>query len=269
MDYFWRIMMVSIVFAGLGVFSSVGAVEVNKDAVKKDAAPNVSLQPGQLLGRDGKVLAGNAVCMHCHDENEQKPLLSVLKTRHGVSADKRAPTCQGCHGLSDKHIHNEAGTKVRSKPDITYGPKAVSSTETQTETCLDCHRGGKRMHWDGSQHQSRTITCANCHTLHTPNDRVLSKVTQSEVCFDCHKEQRAQTHRIISTHPLDAGKMSCSDCHNPHGSVAEKLLVKTRSMKPVSCAMPRNGGLFFGSIPRYPKIVRRVIRRTARTPHRC
>ena len=54
---------------------------------------------------------------------------------------------------------------------------------------------------------------------------MLTKATQPEVCFTCHKTQRAQTHRI-STHPLDAGKMACSDCHNPHGSTGPKLLVK-------------------------------------------
>jgi DmsE family decaheme c-type cytochrome len=45
------------------------------------------------------------------------------------------------------------------------------------------------------------------------------------VCFTCHQEQRAQTKQI-STHPLDAGKMACSDCHNPHGSPGPKLLGK-------------------------------------------
>jgi DmsE family decaheme c-type cytochrome len=48
---------------------------------------------------------------------------------------------------------------------------------------------------------------------------------QTEVCFTCHKEQRADTHKI-STHPIDAGKVICSDCHNPHGSAGPKLLKK-------------------------------------------
>jgi DmsE family decaheme c-type cytochrome len=56
-------------------------------------------------------------------------------------------------------------------------------------------------------------------------DRVLERSTQIEVCFECHKEQRAQIHRI-STHPILAGRMACSDCHNPHGSVGPKLMVK-------------------------------------------
>jgi DmsE family decaheme c-type cytochrome len=58
-----------------------------------------------------------------------------------------------------------------------------------------------------------------------PKDPVLNKVTQQAVCFNCHKEQRAQIHKF-SSHPLDAGKMGCSDCHNPHGSNGPKLLAK-------------------------------------------
>ena len=30
----------------------------------------------------------------------------------------------------------------------------------------------------------------------------------------------------LSHHPVTEGKIACSDCHNPHGSMAPKLLVK-------------------------------------------
>jgi DmsE family decaheme c-type cytochrome len=54
-------------------------------------------------------------------------------------------------------------------------------------------------------------------------ERVFVKAQQQDVCFACHKTERAQTHRI-STHPLAAGKMACSDCHNPHGTNGPTLL---------------------------------------------
>ena len=49
-------------------------------------------------------LKKDAVCTRCHDESETKPLLSIYQTRHGVKADSRTPTCQSCHGESDKHL---------------------------------------------------------------------------------------------------------------------------------------------------------------------
>jgi DmsE family decaheme c-type cytochrome len=67
------------------------------------------------------------------------------------------------------------------------------------------------------------MACNSCHTIHAPADPLLARGTQQDKCFTCHKEQRADTLKI-STHPIDAGKMVCSDCHNPHGAAGPKLL---------------------------------------------
>ena len=177
-------------------------------------------------------LKADATCTKCHDEMAAKPLLSIYQTRHGVKADNRTPTCQSCHGKSEKHIGGGGpdGSKLsRPAPDIVFKTdhtiSPASAPNVLAETCLACHKAGKRMHWDGSQHESRGVACGSCHQVHVKSDPVLTKVTQPEVCFACHKTERAQTHRV-STHPLDAGKMSCSDCHNPHGTTGPKLLAK-------------------------------------------
>jgi DmsE family decaheme c-type cytochrome len=176
-------------------------------------------------------LKQDALCTKCHDETDNKPILSIYQTRHGVRADARTPTCQGCHGESAKHLAGGKGmgNASRPSPDVVFKSKTTvnvaSAADTQSNACISCHKGGKRLHWDASQHQSRDIPCASCHAVHVKSDPVLAKVTQPEVCFACHKTERAQTHRI-STHPLDAGKMACSDCHNPHGTTGPKLLAK-------------------------------------------
>jgi len=176
-------------------------------------------------------LKADAVCTKCHDEMAAKPLLSIYQTRHGVKADSRTPTCQSCHGKSEKHVAGGGaeGKLSRPAPEIVFKTNSTLSTpstpEVVAETCLACHKSGKRLHWDGSQHESRGVACGACHMVHVKSDPVLTKSTQPEVCFACHKTERAQTHRV-STHPIDAGKMSCSDCHNPHGTTGPKLLVK-------------------------------------------
>ncbi len=223
MRFLWRIAMLCVLSAGLAWTIPAWAADQAPKGAATAVKPPADLKPGQYF-LDGKVLEGDAVCMHCHDEQEQKPILSIVKSRHFVKADKRTGGCQGCHGTSDKHMHNAEAGKDRTKPDVVYGPKSATPAAVQTETCLNCHQGGKRMHWAGSQHEGQDLTCVSCHSMHA-EDKVLEKTTQREVCFKCHKTEQAQTHRI-STHPLDAGKMSCSDCHNPHGSVGPKLLVK-------------------------------------------
>lgn len=168
-------------------------------------------------------LAGDAVCTHCHDQGETKPVLAIYLTRHGVKADERTPGCQSCHGASEAHVKNTADTDPRPAVDMAFGPRDPSPADKKIEACLTCHKNGQRNHWDGSAHESAGLVCTSCHTVHVQRDRVLVREEQPEVCYACHKTERAQTHRI-STHPLAAGKMACADCHNPHGSTGPVLM---------------------------------------------
>jgi len=168
-------------------------------------------------------LAGDAACTRCHDQGETKPVLSIYKTRHGVKADGRTPGCQSCHGASIDHVKNEKGTDPRPPVDVAFAKSDAGGAKAQVETCIACHKNGQRGHWDGSQHETAGMSCTACHAVHVEHDKVLAKQTQPDVCFTCHKSERAQTHRI-STHPLLAGKMACSDCHNPHGSTGPVLM---------------------------------------------
>ncbi len=166
--------------------------------------------------------SGDAVCTRCHDASEQKPILSVHRTRHGVATQ---PGCQACHGSSRAHVQNTEGTAARPPADFVFSGPNKSSAEVQSRTCLNCHKAGQRMHWPGSAHAARDVSCTACHEIHQPQDKALAKETQREVCFTCHQSQRAQVH-YLSTHPTAAGRFSCSDCHNAHGSIGPRLLVK-------------------------------------------
>ena len=166
--------------------------------------------------------SGDAVCTRCHGADEKKPILSIHRTRHGVATQ---PGCQACHGSSRAHVQHEDETSARPAADFVFSGANKSSAEVQSRTCLNCHKAGQRIHWPGSAHAGADVTCSSCHEVHQPRDKALAKSSQSEVCFACHKAQRAQVH-YLSTHPIAAGRVACSDCHNPHGSTGPKLLVK-------------------------------------------
>jgi DmsE family decaheme c-type cytochrome len=167
-------------------------------------------------------LKGDAKCTKCHDEGDAPKVLHLGKTKHGTVADGRTPTCTSCHGESLPHLNGKSND--RPKPDVVFKGKGSTSAESQSGSCIACHKkDSNRSHWAGSTHESRDVSCTNCHTLHTAKDKVLSKATQFDVCFACHKEQRAQVNRP-SHHPVLEGKVACSDCHNAHGSVGPKLM---------------------------------------------
>lgn len=166
-------------------------------------------------------------CTECHDETDAYPVLSIFKTKHGISADPRTPFanagCAACHGPSVEHSRRAR----RNKPDHVFGDHAAASpVAEQNGTCLTCHESGMRMHWRGSQHETQDVACTSCHTLHTEHDPVMTALSQLDVCLGCHKEKRAELHRP-STHPLLDGQMTCSDCHNPHGSSGPNQLTGT------------------------------------------
>ena len=187
------------------------------------------------------VLKGDAKCTACHDEADAPKLLSIGQTRHGVSADARAPTCTNCHGESASHL-NHKGSSKPPKPDRNFGKNTATPAAERNQACLSCHQAGTKRHlWAGSAHESRDVACSSCHQVHTPRDRVLDKRTQPEVCFACHKEQRAQVNKQ-SHHPVLEGKVSCSDCHNSHGSAGPKLMKRDSVVETCyTCHMEKRG----------------------------
>lgn len=201
------------------------------------------------LGKADTVLKGDAKCTSCHDDSDNpKPtmlgehpwVLSIGKTKHGTVADGRTPTCASCHGESEAHLKRKDPSIPRPAPDRTF--KKTTPAEVQDEACTSCHKGGKRMFWATSTHQSRGVACVSCHDIHNSGkDKARDKATQTEVCYSCHKEQRAQMNKP-SHHPVHEGKMGCSDCHNPHGSPGPKQLVKSSVNETCyTCHMEKRG----------------------------
>jgi DmsE family decaheme c-type cytochrome len=195
------------------------------------------------------VLREDARCTSCHDEADEPKLLRIGKTRHGVTADKRTPTCTSCHGKSDAH----ADYKGKDKPpkvDVSFKKGSKNTSDEQSGACMTCHKkDANRSHWSGSTHQAREVACSSCHTVHNGHDKVRDKVAQSEVCFACHKEQRTQVSRP-SHHPVLEGKVACSDCHNTHGSVGPKLMKRDSVVETCyTCHMEKRGPFVHNHAP--------------------
>jgi DmsE family decaheme c-type cytochrome len=195
-----------------------------------NGAPPVALAKGEkaktIVKAEGEAtLVGSQVCLGCHVAQAAafNQTLMGRVFRNPRNAQERA-NCETCHGPGSLHVKAGGGRGVGGI--ISFRLDDNSRTiEENNGICLTCHERGDRTYWKGSTHEKRDVACANCHQVmqRVSTKHQLAKGTELETCFQCHKDKRTQVLR--SAHmPLREGKMTCSDCHNPHGSVGDSLL---------------------------------------------
>jgi DmsE family decaheme c-type cytochrome len=162
---------------------------------------------------------GAETCAGCHEDQA----LSLAKTSHGrtgVQTWDGAAACESCHGPGAAHAAEGDPTKIKNP--------AKLSAEARSEVCLTCHQRGDRVHWQGSPHEGRGLSCLTCHKVHHQGDpppALLAKGTEFDTCGSCHLKRKAVLMR--SSHmPLREGRMTCSSCHNPHGSTGPAMLLQ-------------------------------------------
>jgi DmsE family decaheme c-type cytochrome len=165
---------------------------------------------------------GSQVCLGCHlveTEHFEKTLMGRIFLQNPRTSQEKLG-CEACHGPASEHVEAGGGRGVAI---ISFRPDSPIPLEQRNAVCLDCHEDGKQTFWQGSPHQTRGVACTNCHQAHQEDRTKFVKPTEIETCFQCHTDKRAQQARF-SRHPLLEGKMTCSSCHNPHGTANFALL---------------------------------------------
>ncbi len=166
---------------------------------------------------------GAELCKACHEPafNRFGHTKMGRLFLHQPRNDKERMGCENCHGPGKAHV--EAGG-TQPMP-VAFTKKGKETVEVRNAVCLQCHERLARLFWDGSAHESRDLACTNCHRVMedvSPKFQLV-KSTELETCGQCHLEKRAAQMR--SSHmPLREGKMTCSSCHNPHGTLSQTLL---------------------------------------------
>ncbi len=213
------LLAVLLLCSGLVLGGAAPAAEEKAPAAEAPAAPPEVLQGTEYSEK------GADTCLTCHVESPDSPVYAIFKTKHANRADKRTPfaglQCEACHGPGAKHAGSADKTLIN-----TFKAGDRRTPEQMNKYCLACHKGGNRMQWHASVHETNKLACATCHKIHAAHDPVLAKATQAEVCYKCHRQQRMDFNKP-SVHPVRFAQMTCSECHNPHGTTAEKLLVKS------------------------------------------
>jgi DmsE family decaheme c-type cytochrome len=174
----------------------------------------------------GDMYAGATECKNCHEARFEVFDHGI----HGTSGyfDKSFIGCESCHGPGVMHVV-AGGDKTKI-----IGPSTWTQAQA-TGFCLNCHVKTPRLkYWEGSIHQRAGLMCHDCHKVSFARatlDKLLFKGTsQADACLRCHTEirialsQRSRHPLRDSSRPDSEGNMVCTDCHNPHGTVADHLI---------------------------------------------
>jgi len=166
-------------------------------------------------------LVGASVCLSCHTDRE---------SFHGNIHAKAWPkekgidfehSCETCHGPGSLHAA-AAGDRSNAGFATIKSPAKLPAKEAAA-ICMQCHEGKGRTHWEGSVHETRGVSCLDCHSLHAGHPKNLRQEKIMDVCLRCHQNMKAELARQ-SHHPIREGKITCTNCHNPHGTAGPKLL---------------------------------------------
>lgn len=192
---------------------------------------------------------GEQACIACHGKEGRHfgDTLHAKVFRLNPRNERERLVCEACHGPGSLHAANP-GDKTAL---IGFTKRWGTPVQVQNAQCAACHQGGNLLHWPGSVHAGQQLGCADCHN---PMERVsanglLVRATINETCQTCHQQQRAE-FRKRSHMPMLEGKMSCADCHNPHGSATVPLL-KADSVNAVctACHAEKRGPMLWEHAP--------------------
>jgi len=200
--------------------------------------------------------AGSETCMDCHEEHYQ----TYMKNYHAVKRDPRTPGarrgCESCHGPGAVHVDEGGEGGI-----LSLSATAPTAVETKNAVCLECHEKGTVSLWHGSTHENRAVSCSDCHSIHDRHRKSLAKSTQTEVCTQCHRRIESESLRQ-SHHPIREGKIKCSDCHNSHGTIADKLVdAQHINLKCFECHAEKRGPFLW----EHPPVVEDCL--SCHTPH--
>jgi DmsE family decaheme c-type cytochrome len=212
------------------------------------------------------VEVGDEVCSACHDEVNQQ----FQENIHARLAVGDENTCEACHGPGSKHAEDGDPASIYNAPkDFTSTGKnmcagchkgvAYSSWDGLThfeavEGCGDCHKihgGEKRLLAQQDpqlcfdchirqRSQARMpshhpvmeglVGCLDCHSVHSDDVKYTVGDGDRELCLSCHTSLSGPF--IFEHEPVNE---DCGICHDPHGTVADKLLIQNEPFLCLSC----------------------------------
>lgn len=179
-------------------------------------------QTGDSKPKGDNQFLGVNVCAMCHiDFARRWANLDHSKKMLKANTAQPGAGCESCHGPGGKHV---AGDR---KSITSWGSASLAQ---KSAICLQCHAGKvESQQWNDGPHAKKDLTCTVCHEVHyaTKQEKMLRE-SQNDTCLGCHADlKKAVTDK--THHPLPEDVLTCTSCHNPHGSKNAKLLLEPKA----------------------------------------
>lgn len=192
----------------------------------------------------GAQFVGNAACVDCHQDYTRIFAASPHGKFHSPTGKPNGETgCESCHGPGSKHVQTGG-----------QGPdKFIINPRKKPDTCFQCHLQ-THAEFRMPNHHFVPEGKMNCIDCHDPHGRDIFKQKgrlalhmKNENCANCHREQ---ARRFVFEH--EAMREGCTSCHQPHGSINQKMLVSRDANLCLKChaqVQTAPGVLMIGSVP--------------------
>ena len=201
---------------------------------------------------------GTETCIECHDTYSDPGsiphMMAFDRNRSGNSQG-----CESCHGPGASHSESEDINEI-----LSFGNKSPVTQNIKNEVCLKCHENSKLALWHDSAHNTRGVSCSDCHKIHIKHKSITAddmETLPDDGCIKCHSRIKNLLLRQ-SHHPIREGKMHCTDCHNPHGTIADKMIdAQQINLKCFECHEEKRGPFLW----EHPVVTEDCL--TCHTPH--
>lgn len=172
----------------------------------------------------------------------------------GMGPDEVAGTCTTCHQsgeqmhwASSEHAFNDV--TCTDCHTVHMNSKEALLKEKSIALCVSCHTSEKAKMYSISHHPLKEghMTCDSCHAPHGNATGAAGMLKTEErvndLCLECHA--RYQGPYVYEHAPVAE---SCLECHDPHGSVANNLLIQNEPFLCLQCHEGHFHGMRTGEI---------------------
>lgn len=171
----------------------------------------------------GAEFAGTESCETCH-ETITRDFHTATHARLKAQGDNAKDIgCESCHGPGSLHVASGGGARTIINP------------RGSPQTCFQCHQDVKAQFALPHRHPvlEGKMSCSDCHDPHK-GSAIRSGGTDiasaNETCFQCHSVQRGP---FVFEH--EALRQGCNTCHQPHGSVNQRMLTERNATLCLKC----------------------------------